>query len=218
MPNVHHDIAERVQILSYFAIGWKPKEIAAYTGYSRAQICRIVQKAQERGFDPAVSRLIRLEYLEDVPRPGRPVKATVAKEEEVIQLATRDRYGRSKTTEQLGFEVGLSRETVRRILIRRGYSKCKPSTKPGLTPSMKQARLDFCIAHKDWTLKDWKRVVWTDETSVCLGHKRGSIRVWRTTAEGRRPVTGTIRNRWKGFSEFMFWGSFSCNYKGPCHI
>ena len=44
MPNVHHNI-ERVQILSYPAIGWKPNDIAAFTSYSRAQIYRIKQKA-----------------------------------------------------------------------------------------------------------------------------------------------------------------------------
>lgn len=35
--------------------------------------------------------------------------------------------------------------------------------------------------------------------------------------EGKNPVPSTIRNRWKGYSEFMFWGSFSYDYKGPCH-
>ena len=70
-------------------------------------------------------------------------------------MATRDRYGRSNTTRQLGDEVDLLGETVRRVLKRRGYNKCKPSTKPGLTPAMKAARLVFCNEHKDWTLKDW---------------------------------------------------------------
>ena len=92
-------------------------------------------------------------------------------------MAIRDRYGRPKTTRQLGDEVDLSGETVRRILKRRGYNKGKNFTKPGLTPAIKAARLVFCNEHKDWTLEDWKRVVWTDETSICLGHKRGSIRI-----------------------------------------
>jgi hypothetical protein len=26
------------------------------------------------------------------------------------------------------------------------------------------------------------------------------------------------RKRWKGYSEFMFWGCFSYDHKGPCHI
>ena len=29
--------------------------------------------------------------------------------------------------------------------------------------------MDFAIRHKDWTLEDWKRVVWSDETKInCL--------------------------------------------------
>jgi hypothetical protein len=26
--------------------------------------------------------------------------------------------------------------------------------------------MDFAIAHKDWTVEDWKRVVWSDETKI----------------------------------------------------
>jgi len=35
--------------------------------------------------------------------------------------------------------------------------------------------------HQDWSLEDWKKVVWSDETSVILGHRRGGVRVWRTS-------------------------------------
>lgn len=41
--------------------------------------------------------------------------------------------------------------------------------KPNLTPTMKEAKLAFAIKYKDWTIEDWKRVIWTDETSVVLG-------------------------------------------------
>jgi hypothetical protein len=27
-----------------------------------------------------------------------------------------------------------------------------------------------------------------------------------------------IRRRWKGFFEFLFWGSFTYDKKGPCHV
>jgi hypothetical protein len=51
----------------------------------------------------------------------------------------------------------------------------KPTKKPGLTDKMKAARLKFCQDHADWTLEDWKNVIWTDETSVVLGHRRGAV-------------------------------------------
>ena len=52
--------------------------------------------------------------------------------------------------------------------------------KPNLTPAMKEARLAFAVKYKDWTIEDWKRVIWTDETSVVLGQQRGNHWVWRT--------------------------------------
>jgi hypothetical protein len=45
---------------------------------------------------------------------------------------------------------------------------------------------------------------------------RGRRRVWRKANEVFHHYV--IRQQWKGFSEFMFWGSFSYYEKGPCHI
>jgi hypothetical protein len=59
-------------------------------------------------------------------------------------------------------------------------------------------------------------VIWTDETSVILGHRRGNLRIWRRTGESMDPTV--VRRRWKKASEFMFWGCFSYDFKGPCHI
>ena len=33
----------------------------------------------------------------------------------------------------------------------------------------------------------------------------------------KRFVRSYIRKRWKGASEFIFWGAFSYDKKGPCH-
>jgi transposase len=80
---------------------------------------------------------------------------------------------------------------------------------------MKEERLKWCLAYKDWTLEDWKRVIWSDETSVVLLHRRGGYRIWRKLDE--RFLKSCIRERWKGYSEFMFWGCFTYDSKGPCH-
>lgn len=105
--------------------------------------------------------------------------------------------------------------TVWRILRSAGMKKVKPTRKPGLTPPMKQERLDWCLARAHWTLDDWKKVIWSDETSVVLLHHRDGYRIWRTSAEKFQKTC--IRERWKGSMEFMFWGSFSYHEKDPCH-
>ena len=106
--------------------------------------------------------------------------------------------------------------TVWRVLRKSGLRKTKPTRKPGLTERMKMERLEFCHRHEHWTLEDWKNVIWSDETSVILLHRRGGYRVWRTSKEAF--VQSCIRERWKGYSEFMFWGCFSYDKKGPFHI
>ena len=80
----------------------------------------------------------------------------------------------------------------------------------------KEERLAWCLERADWTLEQWKDLIWTDETSVQLGGTRGRRRVWRKPEEQFHKHV--IKRRWKGFQEFMFWGSFSYDKKGPCHV
>lgn len=109
----------------------------------------------------------------------------------------------------------MSATTVWRVLKSAGFKKTKPTRKPGLTQKMREERLRWCKDHEDWTLEDWKNVIWSDETSVVLLHRRGGYRLWRRSDEA--VVRSCIRERWKGYSEFMFWGCFSFERKGPCH-
>jgi hypothetical protein len=59
-------------------------------------------------------------------------------------------------------------------------------------------------------------VIFIDETAVWLGGTRGRRHVWRKPEEAF--YKHVIRRRWKGFSEFIFWGVFSYDKKGPCYI
>ena len=128
----------------------------------------------------------------------------------------KDRNGREKPSAVLGYEAGFSPSTILRHLRKNGMRSVKTTKKPGLTPAMMQARFAFALRYRHWTIEDWKKVIWTDETSVLLGARRGKVRVWRTSKETFSPTV--VRNRWKGFSEFMFWGCFTYDRKGPFHI
>lgn len=96
-----------------------------------------------------------------------------------------------------------------------GFHRVKPSYKPGLTEDMRKKRLQWAQDHAHWTLEDWKKVIWTDETAVVLGSRRGSFRVWRTA--NQRYDSTVVRPRWNGSMEFMFWGAFTYDRKGPFH-
>jgi hypothetical protein len=85
-----------------------------------------------------------------------------------------------------------------------------------LTAAIKSERYKFILAHRYWTLEDWKAVIWLDETSIVLGHRRGGYWVWRRPYEAY--VRSYVRERWKGYSKFMFWGCFIYDFKGPYYI
>lgn len=59
-------------------------------------------------------------------------------------------------------------------------------------------------------------MIWTDETSIVLNSRRGRIRQWRQP--GEIYVKSAVRRRFLGAMEFMFWGCFSYDQKGPCYI
>ena len=69
----------------------------------------------------------------------------------------------------------ISVRTVRRAFKKAGMRAVVKRKRPLLTKWHGKARMDFALAHKDWTMEDWKRVVWSDETKTnCLDPKHKS--------------------------------------------
>ena len=81
---------------------------------------------------------------------------------------------------------------------------------------MKEAHLQFALRYEHWTIEDWKAVIWSDETGVVLGHRRGGYKLWHLATE--KVNKQAIRPRFPKATEFMFWNAFSYDRKAPCHI
>ena len=76
---------------------------------------------------------------------------------------------------------------------------------PTLSARHCKAHLDFAYSHKDWTIEDWKKVIWSDETKInCLGSD-GHKWAWKRAGEGLsdRLVEGTLKF---GGGSLMMWG------------
>ena len=55
--------------------------------------------------------------------------------------------------------------------------------------------MEFAECHEEWTLEDWKRVIWSDEIKInCLGSD-GRKQVWKEVEEqlNDRVVEGTVK-------------------------
>jgi hypothetical protein len=201
-PNPYIDIGIRIQCLVLLEYGVPIDMVSFITKVHKSSIYRYRRIAIARGYNPEKSRQILLSYLEDAPRSGRPTVCTQEVVEKVIANVCKSVEGRCSTTATIGHSLGIGATSVQRILRRNGFHKVKRTMKPGLTEAMKEARLQFALRFEHWTLEMWKAVIWSDETSVVLGHRRGAIRVWRRAWEKYEKTCMT--QRWKGASKFMF--------------
>ena len=163
---------------------------------------------------------LETEHVLNAPRSGRPpisIDAIKCVLKVVLQNATTRGFSCAKIAKEVRKRRHeIAPRTIWKVLKQAGYSQCKLTVKPGLNKENKKERLEWCLEREHWTLEDWKNVIFTDETAVQLGGTRGRRRVWRMPREAFNKHC--IRRRWKGFSEFMFWGSFSYDKKGPCHV
>jgi len=77
--------------------------------------------------------------------------------------------------------------------------------KPLLKKRHRKERMDFALAHQYWTLEDWKKVVWSDETKINRLGSDGRKWVWKKAGEGLsdRLVEGTLKF---GGGSLMVWG------------
>jgi hypothetical protein len=190
------------EVITLKAIGFPNKEIRQDTSIKPRTINSIYDRAIKRGFDPnAEQPIIRDTHVQTGYRSGRLAKQTEEIKENILNKVRQDRYDREKTCAYIAAEVGISPMTVWRIPRKAGLKKTKPTRKPGLTKRMKEERLAFCYQHEHWTLEDWKNVIWSDETSIVLLYRAGGYRIWRSSKEAL--VKSCIRERWKGYSEFM---------------
>ena len=102
----------------------------------------------------------------------------------------------------LGIEV--SQTTVRRCLKQHGLKAAVKKKKPLLKKSHIKKRLEFAERYCDWTLEDWKRVVWSDETKINRLGSDGRKWMWTKPGTGILPqhVQATVKH---GGGNILIW-------------
>lgn len=93
------------------------------------------------------------------------------------------------------------------------YSRV-PASKPLINEEQRIKRLNWCLEKKDWSVRKWKNIIWSDESRFTIFKNDGPGRVWRTPGtrfniENLRP---TVKH---GGGGVMMWGCFSGKGIGP---
>ncbi|GFV20094.1 transposable element Tcb2 transposase [Trichonephila clavipes] len=94
-----------------------------------------------------------------------------------------------------------SRETIRRRLTEVGLRSRRPLRRLPLTPHHRQCRLDFCRPRATWSVTDWRRVIFSDESRFSLSNDDHRTRVWRRT--GQRSDPAFCRAAYSNFTRYV---------------
>jgi hypothetical protein len=91
------------------------------------------------------------------------------------------------------------------VLKKDSFKAVVKKKKPKLTIAHRKKRLAFALKYKEWTVEDWKRVIWSDETKINRFGSDGRQWVWKKKGQGLidREIQGTVKF---GGGNVMVWG------------
>ena len=193
--------AERERAVGLLTAGEDPRAVAVAFNVHLATIYRLQQRFTATG------------VTDDRPRTGRPRVTTQRQDCHIFRHHVRDRFQTANETGRntLGNHQRLiSGQTVRRRLAERDLENRRPARVLVLTRRHRLARLQWARNHANWNWRQWRTILFTDESRYCVSHVDGRVRVWRRRGERYADDCVMQNNAWGGPS-VMLWGGIGLN-------
>ena len=147
------------------------------------------------------------------PRREYPRKTTKSEDKHIERTLKQHSFLPLKDiTNIVGLPV--SETTIHRRRSEAGLGSYITAQKPGLSEKQMANRLERALRYKDWTVEDWKRVIWSDESSVWMGVN--SRRQWVIRPLGERLNPKYVKRTFKSARvKVMVWACFTDERLGP---
>lgn len=178
--------------------GFSQRDIAKEIKVSRGAVRNTINIFQESG------------GLESRKPPGKP-RATSKREDSILyRMSIRDRR---LTAPELTARLNetkvnpVSVSTVKRRLKDRGLNGRIALKKPLLRPQNKVKRLAWAKMHRKWSINQWNKVLWTDESKFQLFGSNRRVFVRRRVGK-RASEQCTVATVKHGGGSVMVWGCF----------
>ena len=168
---------ERIHILKLIKEGVSIEVIAKSYGIHNSTVWRI-----QKRYNETLS-------VEDAPRRYRKEKISSRTFNNCFRKFKLKRYQTLNILRRMlqdDYNVEYSKSGLRSYLLRRGIFAQIKNRKPILSNRNRLKRIVFAKKYQNWTKDDWRRVVWTDETSFSLTRSTGKEYHYIPTSDNRR--------------------------------
>lgn len=196
----HLTIQEKLQIIERTSAGESYRRIGRNMGKSHVSVSEFHRLWLETG------------ELHAEERRGRKRKTTARDDRAIVVKVKRDRFITAKAIAEQGGIPVLSLNTIRSRIKESGeFNSYWAVRKPFISARNRLRRVAWATMHLNWTVEQWRRVLWSDESPFVLSYN-GRVRVWRMHNErySIRCLRGTLKHDVK----IMVWGAFSASGVG----
>src|SRR5215216_1071098 len=200
---------ERAQILLSLQNGYTTREVAKAQKIAPSTVSRIRK------------RWLETHSLEDLARTGRPPIVNEPTQRRIVNLITSRRCSSAvEVRNQLQEKENLdfSTPTIRRVLRNNGLVARVKRKMPYLSKKHKKSRYNFAKKYENWTVEDWSKVIWSDESKFKIFGSDGKQYYWKRPGEPIKDhyIQPTVKF---GSGSVMIWGCFtSRGVGGYCKI
>jgi len=192
---------EIAKILGCSKAGAPQRTIAEWLKATKTSVQRALTMYS---FDTFQGRKPRREYQ----------RATTEREDRYIERALKQNSDLPLKDITNIIDPSISTATLRRRRTEAGLGSFVVTEKPGLRPENMEARLAWAQRYKDWTIEDWKRVIWSDESSIWIGVN--PRRRWVIRPPGERLNPQYMKRTYKtAHVKVMVWACFTGERIGP---
>ncbi|RYH28397.1 hypothetical protein EON65_12315 [archaeon] len=182
----------------------------------REQGCKLSQIAQQSKVTLGAVRAVLYKWkqhhtIQDLPKTGRPPILDNRTKRRLARMALRGDVESATELAETAADhdiAHVSARTIRNMLHHEGLKAMRSIRKPLLTRTHKRKRLEFAMAHRDWTVQQWKQVIFSDEKTILAGPSETHKLRWVKPTQGLNPklVLPTVQG---GGVAIMVWGCIS---------
>jgi len=200
MPKISEiTIEKRSAICTLRGEGYSLAQIGKKLNCPKTSVFNVLKKKEETGL------------IINKQRSGRKRVSSASEDTFIALTSKRNRRLTSVDITQIvniSRPIKLSVTTVKRRLQEAGLNGRIAARKPLLSSKNKKKRLTWAFEHKDWTVEQWKNVMWTDESKFDIFGSKRKTYVRRKPGERLREecIVPTIKH---GGGSVMVWGCFA---------